>query len=113
VAGNFFEKAPSGADLYLLKHILHDWTDTQCATILSHLHRAMQPDQHLLVIEMLLPEPPQTGEAAMMDLNMMVMTGGRERTLSQYQAMLEAAGFRFLECIQGQGPYQMVWVSRS
>lgn len=59
VAGSFFETAPSGADLYLLKHILHDWTDQQCAQILGNVSAAMAPGARIWIAEMLLPEPPE------------------------------------------------------
>lgn len=108
IPGSFFESVPGGADLYLLKHILHDWTDEQCAQILGHLARAMGPSAHLLIAEMILPEPPATAPAAMMDLNMMVMTGGRERTVSQYAAMLQQVGLKLNRHISLPGPYQLV-----
>ncbi|MCW5866342.1 MAG: hypothetical protein KIS61_03670 [Candidatus Eremiobacteraeota bacterium] len=73
VAGSFFETIPAGADLYLLKHILHDWTDEQCVQILEKLAAAMKPGSALLISEMLLAEPPHFSPAAMMDLNMMAL----------------------------------------
>jgi hypothetical protein len=109
VAGSFFESVPAGADLYLLKHILHDWTDVQCVQILRRVAAAMSSQSTLLIVEMLLPEPPCGGEqAAMMDLNMMVMTGGRERTAAQYGRLLESAGLQFHRHIPLPGPYQLL-----
>lgn len=108
VGGNFFESIPTGPDLYLLKHILHDWNDEQCHSILSNLKTALKPQARFLIVEMLLSEPPQVNETAMMDLNMMVMTGGRERTAAQYQALVERAGMRVLNVIPTQGPYQLI-----
>jgi hypothetical protein len=108
VAGSFFESIPGGADLYLLKHILHDWTDEQCATILKHVAAAMKPGATLLIAEMLLAEPPALSPSAMMDLNMMVMTGGRERTASQYEKLLNGAGLKLKRVLALEGPYQLV-----
>ena len=108
VGGNFFETIPSGPDLYLLKHILHDWTDDQCAEILKNLARAMKPGATLLICEMLLAEPPHFSPAAMMDLNMMVMTGGRERTASQYERLLQGAGLKVSRVLPLEGPYQLI-----
>ena len=108
VAGSFFESIPSGPDLYLLKHVLHDWTDEQCAQILGHVAAAMKPGSTLLIAEMLLAEPPQVSPAAMMDLNMMVMTGGRERTAAQYEKLLQAAGLKVSRLLALDGPYQLL-----
>lgn len=108
VAGSFFESVPAGADLYLLKHILHDWNDEQCAQILHNVARAMAPGNVLLIAEMLLAEPPHFSPAAMMDLNMMVMTGGRERTASQYERLLQGAGLKVQRVLALNGPYQLV-----
>lgn len=109
VSGSFFQSAPAGADLYLLKHILHDWTDEQCGQILGSLATAMPTGSKLLIAEMLLPEPPEViPQAALMDLNMMVMTGGRERTGRQYAALIEAAGLHFERIVAVEGPYQLV-----
>ncbi|MBX3168715.1 MAG: hypothetical protein KF760_14970 [Candidatus Eremiobacteraeota bacterium] len=108
VAGSFFETIPAGADLYLLKHILHDWTDEQCVQILEKLAAAMKPGSALLISEMLLAEPPHFSPAAMMDLNMMVMTGGRERTASQYEKLLQSAGFKLTRLLPLEGPNQLI-----
>lgn len=108
VAGSFFESIPGGPDLYLLKHILHDWTDEQCSQILGNVAAAMKPGSTLLIAEMLLGEPPQPSPAAMMDLNMMVMTGGRERTAAQYQKLLQAAGLQVSGILGLDGPYQLI-----
>jgi hypothetical protein len=108
VGGNFFESIPVGPDLYLLKHILHDWNDEQCHLILSNLKAALKAQSRVLIVEMLLSEPPQVNETAMMDLNMMVMTGGRERTVAQYQTLVERAGMCVLNIIPTQGPYQLI-----
>jgi len=85
IGGDFFESVPE-ADLYLLKLILHDWTDAQS--------EAIRPGGHVVIIESILPEIVQPHPGYFMDLNMMVMTGGRERKASEYGAMLERRGFR-------------------
>jgi hypothetical protein len=93
VGGDFFKSVPE-ADLYLLKLILHDWTDAQSETILANVRAACRPGGHVVIIESILPEEVQPHPGYFMDLNMMVMTGGRERKASEYGAMLEKAGFR-------------------
>ncbi|HKB97621.1 MAG TPA: methyltransferase, partial [Terriglobales bacterium] len=83
LAGDFFASVPK-ADLYLLKHVLHDWNDGQSVRILENCRRAMRPGGRVIVIEWLLGEIGEPGPAPFMDLNMMVMLTGRERTLSEY-----------------------------
>ncbi|MGI5169208.1 methyltransferase [Spirillospora sp. CA-253888] len=95
VTGDFFAEVPAGADAYLLKSVLHDWDDERTAAILRSCRAAMRPDARLLLVETLLP-PVVTAEhrgTAMSDLNMLVATGGRERTEAEFRALLAAAGF--------------------
>jgi hypothetical protein len=94
VSGNFFEAVPAGGDLYLLKFILHDWTDEQCGVILRNIRAAIAPGGRIAIAEIVLPEGGQPSPDYLMDLNMMVMTGGRERTASEFDALLRDAGFR-------------------
>jgi hypothetical protein len=93
LAGDFFASVPE-ADLYLLKHILHDWDDGQGVRILENCRRAMRPRGRVIVVELLLGEMGEPGPAPFMDLNMMVMLPGRERSVSEYRALLKQAGFR-------------------
>ena len=97
-AGSFFESVPSGADAYLLKSVLHDWDDAHSAQILRNCRVAMAANARLLVIERMAPEhyssSPHDQGIARSDLNMLVGTGGRERTEAGYRAMVESAGFR-------------------
>lgn len=93
VAGDFFESVPAGADCYVLRFILHDWPDTAAGRILRVCRAAMVPGARLLVIERLMADQgPCT--AAMLDVSMLVLTGGRERTRGQYARLLEDAGLR-------------------
>jgi hypothetical protein len=91
IAGNFFDCLPEG-DLYLLKYILHDWDDASCARILRNCQRATRPSGRVVIVEMLLDARDNTF-APLMDLNMMVMLPGRERTLDEYRDLLARAGF--------------------
>jgi hypothetical protein len=93
IGGDFFKSVPE-ADLYLLKLILHDWTDEQSEAILGNIRAAIRPGGHVAIIESVLPETPAPHPGYLMDLNMMVMTGGRERTASEFGALLEHEGFR-------------------
>jgi hypothetical protein len=93
LAGDFFVHVPE-ADLYLLKHILHDWNDGEAVRILEGCRKAMRPGGRVIVIEMHLGEIGEPGLPPLMDLNMMVMLTGRERTMSEYYALLKDAGLR-------------------
>jgi len=93
VGGDFFESVPEG-DLYLLKLILHDWTDAQSEAILASIRRAVRPGGRVAIFENLLPDRvAEQHPGYLFDLNMMVMTGGRERTAAEFQTLLERTGF--------------------
>jgi hypothetical protein len=94
VGGSFFEVVPDGGDAYVLKAIVHDWDDAQATAILRTCRRAMGPDATLLLVELVI-EPGNTPDPAKyMDLIMLVMLGGQERTADEFAALLDAAGFR-------------------
>lgn len=92
IGGDFFAEVPSGADAYLLKFVLHDWDDDRCVTILRNVARAMNSDAKLLIIESVIPPGNDLYPGKFMDINMLVITGGRERTESEYRALLDHAG---------------------
>ena len=91
VGGDLFESVPE-ADLYLLKHILHDWDDESCICILKNCRRGLRPRGRIAVIELLLAEIGEPGIAPLYDVTMMVMSAGRERSLVEFQRLFEAAG---------------------
>jgi len=93
VAGSFFESVPDGGDAYVLKWILHDWEDEESVAILRTVCRT---GGTLLVIERLVAPPNEGPETKLTDLNMLVGPGGRERTLDEYRALFEAAGYRLV-----------------
>lgn len=98
-AGSFFEAVPAGADCYILSHVIHDWTSEQCFTILGHCRRAMNADARLLLVEMVLPDDDTPHPGKMLDMIMLTVMGGEERTASQYSALLAQAGFRMTKVI--------------
>jgi precorrin-6B methylase 2 len=104
IGGNFFTAVPQ-ADMLVLKHVLHDWSDTECVRILESCAAAMQPDSRLVVIEQRLGEIDEAGFAALMDLNMLVMATGRERTVAAYQHLFEAAGLTLTRVTETRSPY--------
>ncbi len=104
VAGDFFEFVPE-ADLYLLKWILHDWDDAACIRILENCRRAMRPGGRVAVIELQLGGMDDPGLTSIMDLNMMVMLTGRERTAEEYGALFKAAGLHPVRVTALQTPF--------
>jgi orsellinic acid C2-O-methyltransferase len=117
VTGDFFDAVPHGGDTYILKSVLHDWSDEQSVAILNNCHHAMRPDSTLVVIERLLPEqvlPDDTHrEIIMMDVQMLVTTGGRERTKSQYDALFAAAGLTAIAAKPTASPFTVMTAMRS
>ena len=97
VAGDIFTTVPKGGDLYILKWIIHDWEEAKAIQVLKNVHRAMQPGCTLILIEGLVSETnsqPGPDMIKWMDMNMMVMTGGRERTEAEYRRLLTDGGFQ-------------------
>jgi O-methyltransferase domain len=105
--GNFFEYVPA-ADLYLLKHILHDWNDEEAVTILTRCRESIRPGGRVVVIEILLGETGEPRFGPLMDLNMMVMLTGRERTLEEYRVLIERAGFHFSKATPIRSPMAVI-----
>jgi hypothetical protein len=111
VAGDFFTSVPDGADLYLLKSILHDWPDEKCVEILKVVHRHAAPHARVVIVEMLVT-PDAPGPVNFMDLNMLVMLDGRERTADEYTSLLEAAGFGVLRVVGTAGLFSVLEARR-
>jgi hypothetical protein len=93
VACDMFKEIPVGGDAYMLSHILHDWEDEPCRTILTNINHVMRPGGRLLVVEALIPPANQFSIAKLLDLEVLVMGGGRERTADQYRVLFQSAGF--------------------
>lgn len=93
VGGDFFKAVPAG-DLYLIKMILHDWNDDECIAILKSVRAAIAPGGRVAVIDYLLPEVPAPTGAHLMDIAMMIWATGRERRLSEVEALFARSGFR-------------------
>ena len=107
-AGDFFRSVPSGGDAYILSHILHDWNDDQCLTILGHCRKAMKPDGRLLIVEMVLPPGDVPHPGKILDMVMLVLIGGQERTETEYASLLDKAGFRLSRLVATQSPVSVV-----
>jgi len=112
VTGSFFESIPSGGDAYILKHIIHDWNDEQCKVILENCRRVMAANGKLLVIERIIPDQVEPSVSHQLilraDLNMLIGTGGRERTEGEFQALLSSSGFRLNRVIAIGQSYNII-----
>ena len=93
-AGSFFDTVPAGGDCYVLSHVIHDWSEEQCLTILGHCRRAINPDGRLLIVEMVLPAGDTPHPGKLLDMVMLTFPGGQERTEAEYASLLGKAGFR-------------------
>lgn len=91
--GSFFESIPAGADAYLFRHIIHDWTDAQCVQILGHCRKVIPAQGRLLIVDSVVPVDNAPSLSKDMDMIMLTFPGGQERTGAQFEALLEAAGF--------------------
>jgi hypothetical protein len=109
--GNFFEQVPSGGDAYILSHIIHDWNEDQCLTILGNCRQAMKPGSTLLIVEFVLPpgNTPHFGKLA--DMVMLTMPGGEERTEAEYRTLLNKAGFTLNQVVPTESPVSIVEAS--
>jgi SAM-dependent methyltransferase len=105
---NFFERVPQGADVQMLKFILHDWNDEESVQILKNCRAAIAPDGRLVAVEMVVPEQIQPDFVHVMDLNMLVMTGGLERTAKEYETLFAKAGFRLSRVVPTESPFSVI-----
>ncbi|HZG86126.1 methyltransferase [Paenibacillus sp.] len=111
VAGDFFVSVPSGGDAYVLKAVIHDWDDAEAALILTNCRRAMLPDAKLLLIETVVPPGDAPHPAKWIDLEMLAITSGKERTEAEYKTLLERAGFRLNRVVPTPTPWSIVEAS--
>jgi hypothetical protein len=108
VGGDFFKHVPAGGDLYLLKFVLHDWGDEDSVRILTNIRKSMAPGGRLAVVEMVLPGRNEPHVGPLMDLNMMVMTGGVERSEAEYAGLLAEAGFALERVTGTKSPFSVI-----
>jgi hypothetical protein len=106
--GSFFDSVPAGGDAYILSHIIHDWSEEQCQTILGNCRRAMGPNARLLIVEMVLPEGDTPHFGKILDMTMLVLPGGQERTAPEYSELLGKAGFRMSRVVPTESAVSVV-----
>ena len=108
VAGNFFQAVPEGGDAYVMKWIIHDWEDEKAITILKNCRKQMQPNGRVIIVDCVVPDNDEPDLSKTFDLNMLVMTGGKERTAAEFEQLLAAAGFKLLRVIPTDVPTSIV-----
>ena len=108
VSGDFFKSVPAGGDVYVMKWIIHDWDDEKSITILKNCRQHMQPNGRLILVDCVVPEGDEPHFSKFIDLNMLVMTGGKERTAKEFQDLFAAAGFKLVRVIPTSLPTSIV-----
>lgn len=108
VAGDFFKSVPAGGDAYVMKWIIHDWDDEKSITILRNCCSRMRANGRLILVDCVVPESDEPHFSKFIDLNMLVMTGGKERTAKEFEQLLGAAGFKLLRIIPTELPTSIV-----
>ena len=108
VAGDFFASVPGGGDAYIMKHIIHDWNDDKAAIILSNIRKVLPSDGRVILLESVIPEGNEAGLGKIMDLEMLVMPGGRERTEREFRALFARAGFTLTRVVPTTSPLSVV-----
>lgn len=105
--GDFFKAVPSG-DAYIMKHIIHDWDDAHSLTILKNIHAAAAPGAHLFLVEAVMAPGNEPHFAKIVDLEMMLLPGGCERTEQEYRDLLAQAGFKLTNVVKTKSPLDLI-----
>jgi ubiquinone/menaquinone biosynthesis C-methylase UbiE len=108
VGGDFFQEVPAGCDAYVMKWIIHDWDDERSIKILKNCRSQMGPEGRLIIVDCVVPETNEPHFSKFIDLNMLVMTGGKERTAREFEQLLAAAGFKLLQVIPTDQPTSII-----
>jgi len=106
--GSHFDKPPTGADAYVLKHILHDFTESDCLTVLKNVREAIAPDGKILVIEYVLAGNNERHLGNVIDLWLLLLLGAKERTLLQYTELFAEAGLRVIGAVSTTSPVSII-----
>lgn len=108
VGGDFFKEVTSGADAYMMRHIIHDWDDEKSTLILKNCRAAMQPGQKLLLVEYVIPAGNEPFAGKLLDLTMMLIPGGKERTEAEYRELVAGCGFQLDRVINTSQPISVL-----
>ena len=101
---DFFKAVPRGGDAYIMKHIIHDWDDEKSITILKNIQQAMNPGGRVILLDSVLPPANQPDFGKLIDLEMLLMPGGRERTEEEFRSLFDRAGFRLTKIVRTESP---------
>jgi len=108
-AGSFFERVPENCDAYLMKHIIHDWSDEHCRTILTLMRKTLPKDGRVLLCEMVVTDEPGPTPAKLLDIEMLVMTvGGKERTEQEFRELFAACGLKLSRIVPTGRPISVI-----
>ena len=108
VGGDFFQSVPAGADAIILKWIIHDWNDEQSVAILRNCREALPENGKLMLVEAVVPVTSEPHFSKFIDLNMLVMTGGRERTADEFRRLYEDSGFKLTRIVPTESPFSVI-----
>ncbi len=106
--GDFFTSVPPGADAYLLCGVIYDWDDSRAVTILRNCRKAMPKNSRVLLVDMIVPDEAAASFSKLLDLNMLVMNGGRERTIAEVRALLNAADYKIARIVPTMAPQSVI-----
>ena len=107
-SGDFFKAVPPGGDAYIMKHIIHDWDDDKSAAILENIRKVLPKDGRVILIESVIPPGNAPALGKIIDLEMLVMPGGRERTETEFRRLFERAGYQVTRIVPTQSPLSVV-----
>ena len=108
LGGDFFNEVPVEADAYVMRWVLHDWSDEESVGLLTHVRKVAKPNARLMVVESVIPETPEFDMGKWMDLNMMVMATGRERTAAEWRDLLDQGGFALDQIVPTRSPLSIL-----
>jgi O-methyltransferase domain/Dimerisation domain len=106
--GSFFGGVPAGGDAYVLKHIIHDWDDDASVQILRNVRTAATPGTAVLLVETVVPEDDSRSNAKLLDIEMLLVNDGRERTAGEYRRLFDEAGFQMVGVVDTASPYSII-----
>ncbi len=108
MTGSAFESIPRGGDIYIMSRVLHDWPDDKAAALLANCRKAISKDGVLLIRDSVLPEADAPSPGKQLDLTMLFMLGGQERSEQEWRSLLLASGFRVANIWRTRGPFDLI-----
>jgi ubiquinone/menaquinone biosynthesis C-methylase UbiE len=106
--GDFFVAVPASADAYIMKHIIHDWDDERALTILRNIRNVMDPSGRVLLVESVITPANEQDFGKLLDIEMLVSPGGKERTADEYKELFAQAGLKLTRIVPTKSPYSVI-----